>query len=131
MIEVKVMDISMGTYIQALDLEDESMRVEAIDPQLLNNDRAHYQRNRIEERVEEKLKHYHAWKEKHCVVAQREDGTYWIINGQHHADAAMRLGATSVPCFVFNSTGWKFEAQVFKKFQDWQRVNDPSKNINS
>ena len=114
----------MGTYVVALDLQDCNMRIEQLDPQLLNNDRMHYQRNRIEEKVLHIMKHFDAEKEKHAVIAKRTDGTYWVINGQHHSERRIRLGITSFPCFVFDSKNVEHECEIFTKFQKWQKEQE-------
>jgi len=117
-------DFSMGTYVVELSLEDCNMRVEDLDPQLFNNDRMHYQRNRIESNVKRIMKKYESDSAKHAIIAQREDGSYWVINGQHHSEAAIRLGITSVPCYVFDSNGFEHEREIFVKFQEWQKELD-------
>lgn len=89
-------------------------------PQLLNNDRMNYQRKRIEQNVLRLMWNFDVHREKHSIVAQRPDGSMYIINGQHHAEAAIRLSILSVPIFVFKSQGPEEESIVFGKFQDWQ-----------
>lgn len=97
-----------------------NLHLTAIDPNLILNDHQHYQRNRIEAKVQHRMKHFGKEEYNSGVIAQRIDGSYWSINGQHHADAAVRLGISSVNYYVFNSPGWEFEQTVFNKFQELQ-----------
>lgn len=101
----------LGVVVHEIDL----------DPQLLLNDHEHYQRYTIEEKVEGIM---HALKHGHLMptafAAMREDGSYWLLDRQHHIEAAKRLGIKSVPVWVFNSTGWQQEAELFERFQELQ-----------
>lgn len=48
------------------------------------------------------------------VVAQRPDGTYWVIDGQHRKIAAdHRSDIQELPCLVFQSSEKGFEANGF------------------
>lgn len=99
-------------------------RLEKINPQYLNNDHTHYQRFRIEKRVKEILdKSEHEDKSPaHLRIAGlRSDGTYWLINGQHHTEASVRLEIPSLEYKVFDSLGWEHERDVFTRFQKWQK----------
>ena len=98
------------------------LRFEAIHPQLLNNDHLHYQRFRIEKRVLElvaKLKHSQD-QDHSAIAAQRPDGSYWVINGQHHTEAVVRLEWDLCEFMIFDSTGWEHEKEIFNNFQHWQ-----------
>lgn len=60
------------------------------------------------------------------IVAQREDGSLWVIDGQHRLlGARRRSDITELPCLVFQSTGKSVEAQGFLD------VNDKRKPINA
>jgi hypothetical protein len=48
------------------------------------------------------------------IVAEREDGTLWVIDGQHRLlSAKRRSDITELPCVVFISTGIQTEARGF------------------
>ncbi|HVN51086.1 MAG TPA: hypothetical protein VMT43_06610, partial [Acidimicrobiales bacterium] len=52
-----------------------------------------------------------------CLVGFRPDNeTYWVLDGQHHVAAALLCGARPMLCRVFDSDGWKTEAQVYRNF---------------
>jgi hypothetical protein len=92
-----------------------------LDPQLLLNDHEHYQRYTIEAKVEavmHKLKSGHPFP--NAFAAMRQDGSYWLLDRQHHTEAAKRLGISAIPVWVFNSTGWQQEAELFERFQELQ-----------
>jgi hypothetical protein len=98
------------------------LKAKKINPQLLNNDRLNYQRFRIEERVLFLIENYagEIKKAHSIIVAKRDDGTHWIINGQHHSEAAVRLNVSSIEVYLFKSKGVNQEKKVFKNFQEWQ-----------
>ena len=92
-----------------------------IDKSKLNIDRS-YQRdlhvNHRHERVySEKMAS--AWNWPLCgalIVAERADGSLWIIDGQHRHDAAMLVDEiANLPCIVFPSSGGGAEAGTFVK----------------
>jgi len=97
-----------------------SLKLTSIDPNLVMNDHLHYQRNRIEEKVVHAMKHWGKTDYNSGILALRPDGYYFSINGQHHSDAAVRLGVSSVDYYVFDSTGWEQEKTVFDLFQKLQ-----------
>jgi hypothetical protein len=47
------------------------------------------------------------------IVAQRLDGSLWVVDGQHRYFGAKKAGQTTVPCRVFSSQGPQQEASVF------------------
>lgn len=49
------------------------------------------------------------------VVGEREDGTFWIVDGLQRITALRKLGKREVRVEVFPSRGPEHEAQVFKK----------------
>lgn len=96
--------------------------VESLPLYLLNNDHAHYQRRRQEQRIRKTMEHMIRPSESDWrgLAARRPDSTLWIINGQHHAEAALRKGIESLPFDVFESPHWMVERVVFLLFQEWQ-----------
>jgi hypothetical protein len=48
------------------------------------------------------------------TVGRREDGTLWLVDGQQRRDAMLSLGIDRWDGFVFESSGSKHEAAVFK-----------------
>lgn len=49
------------------------------------------------------------------IVAEREDGTFWVVDGQTRKRAAEpRADVPKLPCLVFQSTEKAFEAKAFK-----------------
>lgn len=56
------------------------------------------------------------WNQALCddvLLAQREDGSLWIVKGQHRVERMRVAGAEWVPCRVIKSDGPEFEADVF------------------
>jgi len=106
-------------YNTVLGLEPNNLRLMKVDPNLILNDHQHYQRYRIEDKVLHRMKH---WDKDYNfgILALRPDGYYFTINGQHHADAAVRLGVTEVNYYVFDSTGWEEEKVIFETFTKLQ-----------
>lgn len=49
------------------------------------------------------------------LVAEREDGTLWIVDGLQRVTALKKLGHSSVLARVFSSDGPEHEAHVFKR----------------
>jgi hypothetical protein len=92
------------------------LKYQALDPQWLNNDHVHYQRDLDIARSGAYTKK--ELKGRTALVAYHPDGTYWVIDGQHHTAAAVRLGIDLVGCWVYNSTGWKMDKEVFNAFQE-------------
>ncbi len=86
---------------------------------LLNNDRLHYQRNRIESLVEKTILKVKSgtWFTPPCIVSQRPDGSLWILNGQHRAETYMRLGKPFIQCFILPLPDWIAEAGIFTELQ--------------
>jgi len=107
-------------YAKALNIGVHNVRRITIDPNILNNDHQNYQRNRIEDKVLHHMKHWDKEDYNSGIVAMRPDGSYWLINGQHHSDAAVRLGISVVQYYIFNSTDWTYEKGIFDLFQKLQ-----------
>lgn len=96
-----------------------------ISPQWLCVDRLHYQRQLDQDKVAEILEamRQDPTSEKSrsdMVVAIRPDRTHWLINGQHHCEAAMRLKIPLVEIRWMLSPGWKFERVMYGRFERWQ-----------
>jgi len=88
----------------------------------LNNDRVHYQRAPIESNVQ---KHVEQMSKESLdswtgIVAQRADGSYWLLNGQHHSEAAIRLGYKKLRFYIIPSDGPQHETLIFGMFQKFQ-----------
>lgn len=49
------------------------------------------------------------------LVAEREDGTLWVVDGLQRLTALRKMGFKEYRCKVFNSRGPEHEAQVFKR----------------
>lgn len=47
------------------------------------------------------------------TVAERMDGSFWVVDGHHRCFGAKRLGIAKLPCKVFRSNGPAQEAEVF------------------
>jgi hypothetical protein len=56
------------------------------------------------------------------TVGQRNDGTYWVVDGMQRLTAARKLGIAMVPCDVFESEGQEHEARVFR-LKNRERTN--------
>jgi len=116
-----------------MNLEDVlqvKFRVENINPQYMNNDHTHYQRFRIEKRVQEllvkdekEIRNELSSSPLHLGIAGfRADKTYWLINGQHHTEAEIRLETPLLEYNIFDSLGWEHEKEIFDKFAIWQQT---------
>lgn len=91
-----------------------------VDPREVRADQEHYQRPLDGGRVEAfeadgRKKLAKRW----GLVAQRPDGSLWLINGQHHTAAAVALGVDEMRYRAFDSTGWRQERQVYLAWQQW------------
>lgn len=47
------------------------------------------------------------------TVGRREDGSLWVVDGQHRVLGARQAGKTNLKCVVFSSRGADHEAEVF------------------
>lgn len=88
-------------------------RLEYIDKNILQVDHT-YQRNPVKAKVDILTR---KWEWRHCgvlVVAERVDGSLWVIDGQHRLSAAKRRREIdTMPCVVFRSLGQQAEASEF------------------
>lgn len=96
-----------------------------ISPQMLMVDRFHYQRGLDQDYVEKLVDVIADDPERKksradLVVAVRPDDSHLLINGQHHAEAAMRLRIPLVEIYWFLSNGWRFEKTIYNRFERWQ-----------
>lgn len=100
-----------------------------VSPQLINHDHLHYQRPRIEEKVEKYVHKIKEWEDQAylkiapAVLFKRIDGTLWSLDSQHHAEAAMRCGMDLIPALILESKNIEWEAKIFDKLQKWQEEN--------
>lgn len=113
---------NLAEFIDILDLKHLDPVEMWINPQWLNNDHVHYQRFRIESRVNHLMTHESERKRMIGIVAVRPDESYWVINGQHHTEAAVRLGVYKLFYLTFKSTGYELEKVKFDLFQQWQKA---------
>lgn len=89
---------------------------------LLNVDR--YQK-RIRERVVKKIvDNFNPAAVGVIHVSHREDGTFWIFDGQHRVEAMKRLGYTVVDCLVFSGLTYQEESKALVSHHD---VSKPTK----
>lgn len=86
----------------------------SLDKRLLNVDRENYQRTRNEKKVLDVARAFSWIAFGALTVAEREDGSLWIVDGQHRHEGAMkRNDVTMVPCVVYRVEALKEEAQGF------------------
>jgi hypothetical protein len=76
---------------------------------------AEYQREMIVPHVNEMERNYDPQAVGFILVGQREDGSYWVIDGFQRVSTATKLGIQRVPCEVVQSSGPAFEAALFRK----------------
>lgn len=57
-------------------------------------------------------------------VSARDDGTFYVFDGQNRTEAAKKLGIDVVDCFVYYGMTYEEEAQAFL---DHQNASSPSK----
>jgi hypothetical protein len=101
------------------------LRESSISPQWLNTDRLHYQRRMDQDKVAELIAVMRAAPDSEkarsdMVVAIRPDRTHWLLNGQHHNEAAMRLRIPLVVIRFFLSPGYRYEKVIYDRFNRWQ-----------
>jgi hypothetical protein len=94
----------------------------------LNGDPA-YQRALNEKRAQHIADNFDPFAFGLITVSQREDGTYWRIDGQHRLAALKRMGwdeKQQVQCVVFKGLSRQEEAAIFSKIDDYLnlRFND-------
>jgi hypothetical protein len=74
-----------------------------------------YQRDMIVPHVNDMEKNYDPQAVGFLLVGQREDGSYWAVDGLQRLSTAKKLGIQRVPCEVVQSSGPAFEAALFRK----------------
>lgn len=85
-----------------------------IDKNQINIDHANYQRAYSHGRSVLMARRFSWRRFEVIIVALRNDGSYWVIEGQHRLKAAMlRDDVTLVPCLVFLVDDIKEEAKTF------------------
>lgn len=72
-----------------------------------------YQRPLDEKRCERVQKAFMSGAVKALSVAKRDDGTYWIYDGQHTKNILSSMGHSEAHCIVVPSSGWREEARWF------------------
>lgn len=82
-----------------------------------------YQRPLGERSVQQILSRFDSGEARDIYVSQRTDGTLWILDGQHTAEALRRLGIKQWPCRVFQGMTVEEEAIWF------DRLNNNSRKI--
>lgn len=73
-----------------------------------------YQRMIVKSRVSAIVKKFDADAFGSLCVGEREDGSYWIVDGLQRHTAAQALGLSQVRCDVFASSGPAHEARIFR-----------------
>lgn len=72
-----------------------------------------YQRGIVEGQVKKILKNFREYSLGSLIAAEREDGSYWVVDGQQRSEALRRKGYTTYHFMVFKSNGPQHEAEVF------------------
>lgn len=81
-----------------------------------------YQRTIVPSRVNQIAKNLDQDAFGSLTVGERKDGSYWVVDGMQRLTAARNLGIAMVPCDVFESSGPKHEARVFR-LKNRERTN--------
>lgn len=76
---------------------------------------AEYQREMIVPHVNDMEKNFDPNAVGILLVGQRDDGSYWAVDGLQRLSTARKLGIKRVPCEVVQSSGPAFEAALFRK----------------
>ncbi len=65
------------------------------------------------------------------VIAQRTDGTYWILDGQQRVEALKRLGKGDmlVPCEVMTGLSWGDEARIYNLRNKNRKAQTPQQDF--
>lgn len=109
----KFLEDTKGKTAQEISVISEKLEIRTVPKELLNIDYS-YQRKWSEKNIE---KFSHNWNELIAgtlTVAEREDKTLWVVDGQHRLMAAMRCDdVKTLNCIVFQSKGQMHEAGLF------------------
>jgi hypothetical protein len=81
-----------------------------------------YQRTIVQARVNRIAKNLDQDAFGSLTVGQRNDGSFWVVDGMQRLTAARKLGIAMVPCDVFQSEGQEHEARVFR-LKNRERTN--------
>lgn len=57
------------------------------------------------------------------LVGERQDGSLWVVDGLQRLSTLKTLGIVKAPCVVFQSTGLRHEARIFRLSNNNRRVN--------
>lgn len=80
----------------------------------LNIDTA-YQRDLDIARAEKYAREWDPYLLNELTVSERDDGTYWVIDGAHRLHAALKRGIVNLRCFVVRGLSPEDEAALFVK----------------
>lgn len=114
MAEIKF-QVPTQAYKAATEFEHTSIPVQS-----LNVDRLHYQRFIYEKFVQFLVLNFNPIVLGQLLVSRREDGTYYVIDGQQRLAALRRIGWTHAPCVVVHGLTVQDEARMFYQL-DTQR----------
>jgi hypothetical protein len=81
-----------------------------------------YQRTIVQARVNRIVKNLDQDAFGSLTVGERNDGSYWVVDGMQRLTSARKLGIAMVPCDVFQSEGQEHEARVFR-LKNRERTN--------
>ena len=110
--------------------------LEQLPLQKLSNDRVNVQRDIIESLVQKHMNEiakdddYKLGSSKHLksplLIAKRvgsnSSGQLYIINGQHHVEAGVRLGIVwAKEAYTFKSYHWSYDKLIFNMLQKFQK----------
>lgn len=98
--------------------EDPAVLVIPVDE--LNTDKE-YQRDLDVARAEKYAREWDPYLLNELTVAEREDGTYWVIDGAHRLYAAKKHGVINLRCFVVRSLTREQEADLFVRLNKNRR----------
>lgn len=100
-----------------------SVSVERIAPSELNIDHQ-YQRPLVEDHVRKIVREFNRDFIGVLIVAKRDSGTHYVLDGQHRLEAINRMGLTSpIPCLVYQGLAVAEEADIFSSQQNSKRIH--------
>jgi hypothetical protein len=82
----------------------------------LRND-SRYQRDLDLDWVEEIVAKYRKELFMPIVIGMRDDGSLMVVDGQHRVLAARKMSWETVPCQIFESTGYEHESLIYELLQ--------------
>jgi hypothetical protein len=127
--------LELPSNVDLYHLLGEDLRVVVVDPAWCHADVQRYQRRLVEARVAELMADPDALAGHAGLLAIRlevvpgtdlghhgpVDVSYWLVDGQHHSEAAYRRGEMVRGYWAFESEGWRHEREVFAAFQALKR----------